>query len=953
MVAPSQDDGRFHDPTAAKLVAAAPHDDLDARVAAVDYLRSLGVEHPPVVIAGYVLERRIGSGGFGNVYLAAQPSLDRRVAIKLLHRQRVGREASSLRREAHALAQLNHPNVVQVFHVGDATEGTFIVMEYVEGASLDAWQRDRSWPEVLAKYRDAALALAAAHDRGILHLDFKPQNVRVGVDGRARVLDFGLAGGPGIARGSTSEQPSLGAGTLRVTRADGATVGYAAPEQLFGGVVEAAADQYAFCAALHEALHGVLPYTAADCLSMAVEQAPMPARRGAKRCPTWIDHVIRRGLRPRPGDRWPSMQALIHALRGPARLRQTVVAGVALFATVPAALAGARAGRAPGCDDVDGPSPPAWSSARREAVTRALHGGGDTLPASSAAAVLSRLDVMSATADRELEVACSAAASDEHRLDCLRRFTARFDRATELIANHGEGTRADALLEVVGDAAECHAGRTDGRLDPVAADEAAAVLADLDRARLDLAAGRFAEADARTQAAMRATRMFDAAAVVAEALLVRGLAADALARDADALQDLESAAHASVAAGRDDLAAEAWRRAAWVAATDLGDLDRAWRNARAAKVAATRLGPEPRTRAEQLHVDGLLLRLGGDATGAVARHELALSELGDSVAADDPSWISSWLLLAHAHADAGGTDSASTLYERAERLAIARLGPLHPRVATILLSRAMIARASYDRSRDPNVLAQADATLARAAEIMQFGSGHNDDVIATITTLHAEVALLRGELDRAGRLAATAWDLQREHLPEGHRERGSALAVLARVELARGDWEGALRVHREYALERAHFDDDATLPAIENNLGWLELRLGRPENARTHHERALADGDDVQRAYARGGLGHAALLLDGPMVAEEQLAGALASAQALGEAAPADLIAEIEWHLAEAQLANHRGASSVRTHLERAVAYYQASGSDALAIEALGRLARQLPGAHRRPRDHE
>lgn len=952
-MAPTQADGRDHDPTAATLAAVAPHDDLDARVAAVDYLRGLGVEHPPVVIGGYVLERRIGSGGFGNVYLATQPGLDRRVAIKLLHRHRVGRAASSLRREAHALAQLNHPNVVQVFHVGDAPEGTFIVMEYIDGASLDVWQRARAWPEVLATYRDAAHALAAAHDRGILHLDFKPQNVRVGLDGRARVLDFGLAGGPGIARGSTSEQTFLGAGTLRVTRAEGATVGYAAPEQLFGGVVEAATDQYAFCAALHEALHGVVPYTAADCLAMAVEQVPTPPQRGDKRCPTWIDRVIRRGLRPRPGDRWPSMQALIQALRGPARLRQTVLAGVGLFATVPAALAASGGGQPPGCDGVDMPSPPAWSGARREAVARALQGDGDTLPASSAAAMLSRLDAMSAAADHELEEACSAAASDEHRLGCLRRFAARFDRATELIADHSEGARADALLEVVGEPHECEAGGTDGGLDPVAAGEAATVLADLDRARLDLAAGRFAEADARTEAALRATRMFDAPAVVAEALLVRGLTADALARDADALQDLESAAHASVGAGRDDLAAEAWRRAAWVAATDLGDLDRAWRNARSAHVAAKRLDPGPRTRAEQLDVEGLLLRLGGDAPGAIARHELALAELGGIAAAGDPRWISTWLLLAHAHADVGDTDAASTLYERAERLAIARLGPLHPRVATILLSRAMIARASFDRSGDPSALAQADATLARAAEIMQFGPGHNDDTIATITTLHAEVALLRGQLDRAARLAATAWELQREHLPEGHRERGSALAVLAQVELARGDWEAALRVHREYSLERARFDDDATLPAIENNLGWLELRLGHPERARAHYERALANGDDVQRAYARGGLGHVALLLDGPEAAELRLADALASAQALGESAPADLIAEIEWHLAEAQLANHRDASKVRTHLARAVAYYQASGSDPLAIEALDQLARRLPGAHRRPRTPE
>ncbi|MBK8239221.1 MAG: protein kinase [Deltaproteobacteria bacterium] len=951
MVAPTQADDRDHDATAASIAAAAPSDDFDARVAAVDFLRGLGIEHPAVVIGGYVVERRIGSGGFGNVYLATQPELDRRVALKLLHRERVGRDASSLRREANALAQLNHPNVVQVYHVGDAVEGTFIAMEYVEGQSLDVWQRGRAWPEVLGIYRDAALALAAAHARGVLHLDFKPQNVRVGVDGRARVLDFGLAGGPGVDRESTSDHSHHDASTLRVARAGGATVGYAAPEQLFGVVVEAATDQYAFCAALHEALHGVLPYTPSERLAMAVDEALTPRpRRGDRSCPKWIDRVIHRGLRPHPRDRWPTMHALVDALRGPPRARRAVLAGLCVFVTVPAALAATGGGPASRCDGVDVPAPPAWTAARRDAVARALLGDGDTMPASSAAVVLSRLDAGAASATNRLAQACGTRANDEPRLGCLRRFVARFDRATDLIADHREGARADALLEVVGEPRECDdVTGVERQPSELAAGEIASVLAELDRARLDLAAGRFAEANARTEAAMGATRMLDAPAVVAEALLVRGLTADALARDADALQDLEAAANASVGAGRDDLAAEAWRRAAWVAATDLADLERAWRNARSASAAALRLAPGPRVQAEQLDVEGLLLRLGGDAPGAIARHGLALVELGRSTSADDPRWISTWLLLAHAHADAGDAAAANTLYERAERLALERLGPLHPRVATILLSRAMLARAGFDRSGDPDTLTLADGLLARAAEIMQFGPGHNDDLSATITTLHAEVALLRGEIDRAGRLAASAWGLQREHLPEGHRERGSALAVLAQVELARGDWEAALRVHQDYALERARIDEDATLPAIENNLGWLELRLGRPAQARAHYQRALADGDDLQRAYAEGGLGHVSLLIDAAATAETQLARALASALALGKSAPADLVAEIEWHLAEALLANGGDASEIRTHIDRAAAHYRAEGNDPLAIEALEQLARRNSGTRRRP----
>jgi tRNA A-37 threonylcarbamoyl transferase component Bud32 len=208
---------------------------------------------PGMSIGRYVVVKAVGAGAMGSVYAAYDPDLDRRVALKLLRSRSDSEELRSrLLREAKAMARLSHPSVITVHDVGEYSNRLFIAMEFIEGGTLRDWlaRNGPKWREALQILVRAGRGLAAAHAAGLVHRDFKPDNVLVGHDGRVRVTDFGLARGIGEddvepPSGATAHDP-LDA-TITRTGALVGTPAYMAPERFGGAAADARADMFSFC----------------------------------------------------------------------------------------------------------------------------------------------------------------------------------------------------------------------------------------------------------------------------------------------------------------------------------------------------------------------------------------------------------------------------------------------------------------------------------------------------------------------------------------------------------------------------------------------------------------------------------------------------------------------------------------------------------------------------------
>ncbi len=254
----------------------------------------------------YQLLERLGAGAMGVVFRARDCDLGRDVAVKQLRKPDIAL-IERLMLEARSMAQVNHPNVVHVYDVGVVAGSTYIAMELVEGQSLRAWQsaKERTLPEIVAAYVAAGRGLAAAHAAGIVHRDFKPDNVLVGSDERVRVTDFGLASAK-----PTPGRPSL-TGDVNLTT-EGSVLGtpaYMAPEQFAGGNVDSRTDQFNFCVALYEALYGHRPFDGKTFIELGdnVAAGKVKAAPANTRVSGGLHAIVLRGLAVKPGDRFPTM----------------------------------------------------------------------------------------------------------------------------------------------------------------------------------------------------------------------------------------------------------------------------------------------------------------------------------------------------------------------------------------------------------------------------------------------------------------------------------------------------------------------------------------------------------------------------------------------------------------------------------------------------------------------
>ncbi|MCR9163887.1 MAG: protein kinase domain-containing protein [Nannocystaceae bacterium] len=591
----------------------------------------------PRTIGRYAVEARVGAGGMGVVWAAHDPELDRRVAVKVL-RPGTGTEAGRrgqirLVREAQAMARLSHPNVVQVYDAGVDDEKVYVAMEFVEGMTAARWLEDesRSWREVVRLFAEAGRGLAAAHEAGLVHRDFKPSNVLVGEDGRVRVADFGLAStaashevDAALAQGATTVSTEL---TSR-----GSMVGtprYMAPEQRRGDVAGPAADQFSFCVALHEALYGERPYPSASKKRRRLEESDYRPPQSTIGLPRVVVEAVRRGLRVDPDDRFPSMDALLERIADAPdllrrRLQRAVFASVALGASV---VGWSVAAAGPGCDASEDAIVQVWDETRQEHVASLL---GQASPA-----VMRTLD---AYAERWVEAGrATCEAHDDGLLSeplmaasvtCLEDRRHALDRYLTLVEEGEPGVRANAAIAAnrlprVGDCRDTRAlqaGLTTG-------DEALAEAVDDLRRRTLLAtvshhAGRVEAALAELEGIEWEAAASEHAPIIAEV----GLAVGRLAMDRQdwmtAQARLEDASRLGIASARDLVAAEAEARLIFVAAMHEGP-SQGLRHERVADGLAKRVGDPPALRALIANNVGVGYGISGDRTRAAEAFQRA------------------------------------------------------------------------------------------------------------------------------------------------------------------------------------------------------------------------------------------------------------------------------------------------------------------------------------------
>jgi tetratricopeptide (TPR) repeat protein len=821
-------------------------------------------------IGRYVVLGRVGAGGMGVVYAAYDPELDRKIALKILHTSQAGSGGSvRLLREAQALARLGHPNVVAVHDVGQTSDGIFIAMEFVEGRTLGAWlaHAPRTQTEILHAFAQVGRGLCAAHDKGLVHRDLKPDNVMLGDDGRARVMDFGLARRAVASEPASAEvdaedsvtRPTRGALEADITRHDSVlgTPAYMAPEQHTGGDVGPAADQFAFCVALYEALYRERPFAGDTLASLAFsvcsgEVRPPPPHSGV---PTWLRRVLLRGLGTDPGARWPSLAALCGALeRDPTRRRRRAFAfGGVLVAVVGIGAAPSilRARAAAECEREGAAIASTWTDERAQTIASAFAALGSSRAEETWDRVEPRLGAWVADwAHARTRVCLEARVSDtraaESRdmanacLDAERAWLAEtldtlgtpdlelVDRAVEVVAEHApasECTDVAALLR-----------RPTAPADASTREEVEALRSELSGAVAVRELGRLEPSRARIEAVVERAEALAYAPLHAEALYELGKSESDADEHDRAASTLRRAFLLAGANRHDEVALDAAISLARVTGQEQAKLDATLEWAETAKMFAARLGvSDDLAGAAAASAMGIAHGTRGDYEAAIAEMERVLEIHERVLGAEHPSLATALSNLGGLHARRGARDEAIAMFRRGLDIAETTLGPDHPDVATLLngLGSAQMARGDLD---------DALVTLRRALEIREARFGPKNGLVAMTMHNIANVHLMADDLDDALASYERALEIKKNVYGQRHPTVASTLANIGVVHQYAGRPEPAIAAYRqslEIQLE-VMGPDHADTATSYGNLGNVYKQQGRYEEALEGLGRAAA-----------------------------------------------------------------------------------------------------------------
>ncbi|WP_141589765.1 tetratricopeptide repeat protein [Myxococcus sp. AB056] len=822
----------------------------------------------PLVTTGtqlsrYVVQERIGRGAMGEVYAAHDPELDRRVALKLLRPE--GRHLEELRlrllREAQALARLAHPHVVTVYDVGVCEDCVFLALELVEGASLAEWlEAPRPWQDVVRVFVDAGRGLAAAHAAGLVHRDFKPGNVLVGKDGRVRVTDFGLAR-PSHRRVSGHAAPvSLDTVTAPASLVDsplthsGALLGtpaYMAPEQLQGHGVDARSDQFSFCVALYEALHGVRPFEGRtlEALGQAAREGRIRAPERESKIPARVRRAVLRGLRARPEERFPSMEALLTELAPRAGRRLAWVGASAAVACLVGLTVGYVAAhrRQARCELEAERLTTIWGPERRARIHAAFLATGKPFAAAAWEAVASTLDGHADTW-RELRTdACTASRDDTH---------ASWQTAACLDTRLWHLAAVVDVLEKADARTVQHAPQMVASLEGVSGCRDAPELAnrpqppDALRPRVDAARRKLAEARAymdagnhsgalkETTALLQDIQGLDYRPLEAEVLTLHGYAHGLAGKPKEAEEHLYKALWAAEAGRDDETVARVWNLLLWVVGDQMARMDEANRLVHHARAAVERLGRErfPHIATDlHLRMGGLLL-VQGKLDEADAEFTQGL-ELARRTAGPSRPRVTYFLTgLGRVRSRQLRAEEALALYQEAQAYAFQerQWSPEHP-VLALNLNNIATELLALGRTQEALDTFQRSLALLEAAR--------SKDHASLAAPLNNLAGLLRreGRLEEARSHYARALAIFERSKGTDHPSTVTALGGLGMVAYDSNRLDEAL-AHNQQALERIQRSVGQDSPRLEmslRNLGLIHLRAGRPAAARRNLTQAL------------------------------------------------------------------------------------------------------------------
>jgi eukaryotic-like serine/threonine-protein kinase len=839
-------------------------DELEATVPSAEFspeeLAGPDVPAPGQTVGRFVVVKPLGAGAMGLVLAAYDPALDRKVALKLVQQDASSDSAGRQRllREAQAMARLSHPSVVTVFEVGTLTDAVFLAMEHVDGCTLREWlaAQKRSWRAVLSLFAAAGRGLAAAHAAGIVHRDFKPDNVLVGADGRVRVGDFGLASAPPRHRFSaTTAAVAPARDTIPEITQEGSLIGtplYMSPEQHRGKPADARSDQFSFCVTLYEALYGHSPfagenyrYYAAQVLGGRVRPAP----RGAT-VPAWLRAVLLRGLATEPEARFPSMNALLDALaRDPAarRRRIAVALGVAVLAAagVYALIASQGSTAAAPCASSDDSMAGAWDQNVRDRVAAAFAASARPGARDSLRRVERALGQRAGALTAMRRDACEAThvrGEQSHelfdrRIHCLDRQVSELRAMTGLLAR-ADDEMVDRSVEAVlglGPVSACADAAALTAAVPPPADPAlrarvAAVRRSLVDAGALAAAGKVAPALSAARAASKQSAAIGHAPLRAEAL-ARQAELELRTGDTDAARRSFEAAIGAAGAARDDgILARAVVQLFDVVGGSQKQFDQAAALLPVARAAVARAGAGAELRALLEGAIGRVALTEGRFKDAVDAFRRSLAAIESVRGAGDLALAAALDHLGQASARLGRHAEALAAFERALAIREASLGSDHALVADSLdsVGRAL---ADLDRHRE---------ALERQRRALAIRDKQNRPDRPEMTPALLDLAVAEFEAGRPAegralyRRALAMWERSRDR---AHPRVLGALRDLGRAELAaRQAGSAALLLERALdgyrAGDKARRDD---VPAVRMALAdalWRANRAGDRGRAR-------------------------------------------------------------------------------------------------------------------------